>query len=135
MLELPSASASASPPNQSTGAAIRHVDRQDAGFQGRLREVLGSQDAQQPAGRNQAEAKRAQPSDTAKGMEEGVHQVGVGDLLRQNKQVGQEGSDLTFPLLSNLIYQLISKSINQSINQSQSTIQNFNQKLILRHNE
>ena len=72
MLELPSASASASPPNQSTGAAIRHVDRQDAGFQGRLREVLGSQDAQQPAGRNQAEAKRAQPSDTAKGMEEGV---------------------------------------------------------------
>ena len=72
MLELPSASASASPPNQSTGAAIRHVDRQDAGFQGRLREVLGSQDAQPQAGVNQAEARRAQLPETAKGMEEGV---------------------------------------------------------------
>ena len=72
MLELPSASASASPPNQATGAAIRHVDRQDAGFQGRLREVLGSQDAQPQAGVNQAEAKRAQLPETAKGMEEGV---------------------------------------------------------------
>lgn len=72
MLELPSASASASPPNQATGAAIRHVDRQDAGFQGRLREVLGSQDAQQQAGMNQTDAKRAQLPETAKGMEEGV---------------------------------------------------------------
>ena len=72
MLELPSASASASAPNQATGAAIRHVDRQDAGFQGRLREVLGSQDAQQQAGMNQTGAKRAQLPETAKGMEEGV---------------------------------------------------------------
>ena len=72
MLELPSASASASPPNQAAGAAIRHVDRQDAGFQGRLREVLGSQDAQQQAGMNQTGAKRAQLPETAKGMEEGV---------------------------------------------------------------
>ena len=72
MLELPSASASASPPNQATGAATRHVDRQDAGFQGRLREVLGSQDAQQQAGMNQAEAKRAQLPETAKSVEEGL---------------------------------------------------------------
>jgi Meckel syndrome type 1 protein len=72
MLELPSASASAPAPNQATGAAIRHVDRQDAGFQGRLREVLGSLDVQQQAGMNQAEAKRAQLPETAKDVEEGL---------------------------------------------------------------
>ena len=72
MLELPSASASASAPNQATGAATRHVDWQDAGFQGRLREVLGSQDTQQQSGMNQTEAKRAQLPETAKGIEEGV---------------------------------------------------------------
>ena len=77
MLELPSASASASAPNQATGAATRHVDRQDAGFQGRLREVLGSQDAQPQAGVNQAEARRAQPSDAAKGMDEGLPGSGM----------------------------------------------------------
>jgi Meckel syndrome type 1 protein len=72
MLELPSASASASAPNQAAGAAIRHVDRQDASFQGRLSEVLGSQDAQQQVGMNQAEAKRAQLRETAKDIEEGL---------------------------------------------------------------
>ncbi|MGI9127109.1 MAG: flagellar hook-length control protein FliK [Roseomonas sp.] len=77
MLELPSASASASPPNQAAGAAIRHIDRQDAGFQSRLREVLGSQDAQQPAGLNQTAAKCAQPSDAANGMDEGLPGSGM----------------------------------------------------------
>ena len=71
MLELPSASASASAPNPAAGAAVRHVGGQDLGFQGRLREVLGNQDAQQQDGRNQTEARRARLPETAKSVEEG----------------------------------------------------------------
>ncbi len=71
MLELPSASASPSAPSPAAVAAARASDKEGAGFQGRLREALGSQDAQQQAGMNQVEAKRAQLPQTSKGVEEG----------------------------------------------------------------
>lgn len=119
MLELPSASASASAPNQATGAAIRHVDRQDAGFQGRLREVLGSQDAQQPAGMNQTEAKRAQLPETAKGMEEGVPGSGTPEDSTTAKSEAQVDAEAQVKLEAQVNAEAL---VNAAMNSNQTLL-------------
>ena len=95
MLELPSALASPSAPSPAAVAAARASDKEGAGFQGRLREALGSQDAQQQAGMNQAEAKRAQLPKTSKGVEEGRP---ASEMLAVEGAVAAEGQFSEFTL-------------------------------------
>ena len=95
MLELPSALASPSAPSPAAVAAARASDKEGAGFHGRLREVLGSQDAQRQAGMNQAEAKRAQLPKTSKGVEEGRP---ASEMLAVEGAVAAEGQFSEFTL-------------------------------------